>query len=198
MPRETAALATRAPIAPRPMTPSVLPRSSGPTNCFLPFSTSLASVSLPFSFCAQAMASGRLRLPATSAPMTSSATALALAPGVLKTTMPAAVHLSMGILLVPAPARAMASRLSGRGTSCRSALRTRMPWGAAQSLSTSNWVAGSLARPTGEMALSVLIVYIGITPHFIWMGMPAGQAFSLRNFSIKTTRSSMALGGMAL
>ena len=108
-----------------------------------------------------------LRLPATSAPTTSSATALALAPGVLNTTMPAAVHLSMGMLLVPAPARAMASRLSGSGMSCRSALRTRMPWGSAASLSTSNRCGGSFASPTGEIALSVLMVYMGCTSIFI-------------------------------
>ena len=37
-----AQLATREPMAPRPMTPSVLPLISLPTNCFLPFSTLLA------------------------------------------------------------------------------------------------------------------------------------------------------------
>ena len=160
MPRATAALATRAPMAPRPITPMVLPRSSGPTNCFLPFSTSLARVALPFRPCAHCTASGTLRLPDTSAPMTSSATALALAPGVLNTTMPCSVHWSMGMLLVPAPARAMASRLLGRATSCRSALRTRMPCASLASLLISNWLAGSFASPTGEMAFMVLMVYI--------------------------------------
>ncbi len=43
----------------------------------------------------------------TSAPTVSSATPLALAPGVLKTTMPFPVQSSMGMLLVPAPARAV-------------------------------------------------------------------------------------------
>ena len=55
---------------------------------------------------------GTLRLPAISMPTTSSATALALAPGVLKTTMPCSLHRSRGMLLTPAPARAVASRLS--------------------------------------------------------------------------------------
>jgi hypothetical protein len=31
-------------------------------------------------------------------------------------------------------------------------------------LSISNWLAGSLASPTGEIAFKVLIVYIYITP----------------------------------
>ena len=41
--------------------------------------------------------------------MTSSLTALALAPGVLKTTTPSLAHSSRGMLLTPAPARAMAT-----------------------------------------------------------------------------------------
>src|SRR5699024_6773265 len=44
--------------------------------------------------------------------------------------------------------------------SCRSALRTRIPSGAVDSLSISNRAAGSLASPTGEIAFIVLIVYI--------------------------------------
>ena len=44
------------------------------------------------------------------AAMTSSFTALALAPGVLNTTIPFSEQRSMGMLLVPAPARAMARR----------------------------------------------------------------------------------------
>lgn len=64
------------------------------------------------------------------------------------------------MLLVPAPARAMASRLLGRATSCRSALRTRMPCASSASLLISNWLAGSFASPTGEMAFMVLMVYI--------------------------------------
>ena len=195
MPSATAALATRAPMAPSPMTPSVLPRSSGPTNCFLPFSTSLAMASRPFKPCAHCTAGVRLRLPATSAPTTSSATALALAPGVLKTTMPARVQSSMGMLLVPAPARAMASRLSGRGAPCMSALRTRMPCGASVSLSTSNRLAGSLASPTGEMAFKVLMVYIQ-SPFSVLCG--AAYRRALRNCSIKATSFSTPSAGMAL
>ena len=58
---------------------------------------------------------------------TSSFTALALAPGVLKTTVPIFAHLSMGMLLTPAPARAMASSVFGISTSWRLALRTMTP-----------------------------------------------------------------------
>ena len=54
---------------------------------------------------------------------TASLTAFALAPGVLKTTIPAAVASSIGILLVPAPARAIALRLSGNVVPCRFWLR---------------------------------------------------------------------------
>src|SRR2546429_1958472 len=39
MPRRIAASATRLPILPRPMIPSVCPGSSEPANCFLPSST---------------------------------------------------------------------------------------------------------------------------------------------------------------
>ena len=42
---------------------------------------------------------------------TSSLTALALAPGVLKTTTPASVQAGMGMLFVPAPALAIAFKL---------------------------------------------------------------------------------------
>ena len=45
--------------------------------------------------------------------ITSSFTALALAPGVLNTAMPASEQRSKGMLLTPEPARAMASRFWG-------------------------------------------------------------------------------------
>jgi len=48
------------------------------------------------------------RLPSNIPAMTSSLTALALAPGVLKTGMPSCVISFTGILLVPAPQRAIA------------------------------------------------------------------------------------------
>ena len=64
---------------------------------------------------------------------TSSLTPLALAPGVLKTTMPFSEHLSMGILLTPAPALAMAFTLEGRVMSFISLLLTMMPSGSGMS-----------------------------------------------------------------
>ncbi len=44
--------------------------------------------------------------------ITISLTALALAPGVLKTTIPSSEARSIGMLFTPAPARAIASKLS--------------------------------------------------------------------------------------
>ena len=46
---------------------------------------------------------------------TSSLTALALAPGVLNTAMPDSEQRSMGMLLTPTPALAMARREAGKG-----------------------------------------------------------------------------------
>ena len=184
-------MATREPMAPRPMTPRVLPAISLPTNCFLPFSTFFFRLGSPARPWAQAAAAGTLRLPAISIPTTSSATALALAPGVLKTTMPCSLHRSRGMLLTPAPARAMASRFSLKSALSRSALRTRMPSGASVSTATSNRFLGSLASPTGLMAFSVWMVN---------MAFPSlsAQALALRNASINSTSLSMPAGGMAL
>ena len=55
---------------------------------------------------------------------TNSFTPLAFAPGVLNTTTPLSAHLSNGILLTPAPALAIAKRLSGKSKSCIAALLT--------------------------------------------------------------------------
>ena len=164
MPSSMAQLATREPMAPRPMTPRVLPLISLPTNCFLPFSTLFAMAGSPARPCVHWAAAGTLRLPAMSIPMTSSATALALAPGVLKTTMPCSLHRSRGMLLTPAPARAMASRPSLKVVFSRSALRTRMPSGASASTDTSKRFLFSFVRPTGLMAFRVFIVNIGLSP----------------------------------
>ena len=63
--------------------------------------------------------------PASSRPASvSSHTALALAPGVLNTHTPACEQRSMGMLLTPAPARAMDSSVAGSSMSCMDALRT--------------------------------------------------------------------------
>ena len=192
MPSSMAQLATREPMAPRPMTPSVLPLISLPTNFFLPFSTVLAMAGSPARPWHHWAASATLRLPAISIPITSSATALALAPGVLNTTMPCSLQRSSGMLLTPAPARAMASRLSLNVVFSRSALRTRMPSGASASTDTSKRLLGSFARPTGLMALRVLMV--NILSDLLY----TNQAFALRNFSIKSTSLSMPSLGIAL
>ena len=56
--------------------------------------------------------------------ITSSFTPFALAPGVLKTTIPFSAQVFRGILLTPAPALATAFTLSGNTVSCKDALRT--------------------------------------------------------------------------
>ena len=87
-------------MAPRPMTPSVFPWISGPTNWLLPFSTCLATLVSPgFRPLAHSMPPTMSREASSRPASTSSFTALALAPGVLNTQMPAAVHLSTGMLL---------------------------------------------------------------------------------------------------
>ena len=68
-----------------------------------------------------------ISLAASSIPqITISFTPFALAPGVLKTTMPFSAHFSSGILLTPAPALATATSLSENSISCIDALRTRI------------------------------------------------------------------------
>ena len=117
-PSPRAALATCTPMAPRPMTPSVRPGSSNPTNCFLPASTALAiSASSPSRVWAKRAAGMRLREAMNSPARTSSLTALALAPGVLNTGTPRSVSASTGMLFVPAPARATARTESSMGVS---------------------------------------------------------------------------------
>ena len=59
--------------------------------------------------------------------ITSSLTPFAFAPGVLNTAIPSSVHLSTGILFTPAPALAIAIRLSEKSISCIFALLTRIP-----------------------------------------------------------------------
>jgi len=130
MPSALAALATSTPMAPRPITPRVLPWISGPTNWALPFSTSGGtSAPLPLSVFAQVMPSWILRDDISKDAITISFTPLALAPGVLNTTMPRSEHLSSGMLLTPAPARAIAFTEAGMSMLCMSAERSRMASG---------------------------------------------------------------------
>ena len=115
MPRDNAMLATNDPMAPRPMTPSVFLYSSGPMKAALPFSTTVVT-STPEATCCRThwMPPSTSREPISMAHSTSSFTALALAPGVLNTTMPASEQRSRGMLLTPAPAREMARRFFGK------------------------------------------------------------------------------------
>ena len=116
MPMLSPMLATSAPMAPRPTTPRVLRYSSGPTKADLPFSTAAATSTPGVRACSFTHATPPLtsREASSMAHSTSSFTALALAPGVLNTTMPASEQRSTGILFTPAPARAMAQRLAGK------------------------------------------------------------------------------------
>ena len=69
--------------------------------------------------------------------MTSSLTALALAPGVLNTTMPRLLYSAIGTLLTPAPARAAATSDLGISTSASFWLRSKKASGWPMSLPTS-------------------------------------------------------------
>ena len=94
--------------------PRVFPVSSFPANVFFCASIALerASASWPPRFFAKSIPS-IIPLEERSIPqITSSFTALAFAPGVLKTTIPFFVASSIGMLFVPAPARAIHKRLS--------------------------------------------------------------------------------------
>ena len=106
-------MATFTPIAPKPITPSFLPSISGPTNWLFPFSTAfpkssagnVLTHSIPGITCLE------LKIKAHN---TNSLTAFALAPGVLNTQIPFSVHASIGILLTPAPALAIAFNSFGK------------------------------------------------------------------------------------
>ena len=114
-------------MAPKPITPSFLPMISVPANAFLAFSAALPMLGSSALSRHHWMPPAMSRAPIIRPAITSSLTALALAPGVLNTTMPASAHLSSGMLFTPAPARAIARKPSGNSTSCSDALRTRMP-----------------------------------------------------------------------
>jgi hypothetical protein len=67
---------------------------------------------------------------------TSSFTALALAPGALKTGTPRRVSSSTGMLFTPAPARATAFTVAGMSAACRTCERSRIASGSANALPT--------------------------------------------------------------
>ena len=120
-------MATLTPIAPRPMTPNFLPITSVPANFFFSFSAALAMSALSLDALTHSIPPTTSRAANSMPAITSSFTPLALAPGVLNTTIPFSAHLSRGMLLTPAPALATASRFSGSSSSCMEALRTRTP-----------------------------------------------------------------------
>ena len=82
-------------------------------------------------------AGARLRAVISIAASTSSLTALAFAPGALNTGTPRSLIALTGMLLVPAPARAIATTLAGIVSACMSADRTSIASGAFTSLPTS-------------------------------------------------------------
>ncbi len=148
-------------MAPRPMTPSVFPGNSNPTNCFFPASTALLSASpVSVNSLTYSRALQRLRAPISMPAMASSLTAFALAPGALKTGTPLALIASMGMLLVPAPARPIAATVSGISMSCILYDRTSMASGCAISDATSYRSRGKWRSPSTAMLFSVSILYI--------------------------------------
>src|ERR1035437_6712544 len=113
-----ARLTTSRPMLPRPMMPSVLPRSSWPMSFF--FSHLPARV--------EALACGIRRAIASMSASVCSATETALPPGVFITSTPASVAASRSTLSTPTPARPMTRSLgafsSTEAFTC-TALRTR-------------------------------------------------------------------------
>ncbi len=130
--------ATIAPIAPRPTTPRVFPFISQPPKFDLFFSTSAGTL-LPSSLilCVHAIPLAISLEERNRLASTSSFTAFAFAPGVLNTMIPWSLHLSIGILLVPAPALAMALRFVSSSISCILKLLTTTASGLKISLATS-------------------------------------------------------------
>src|SRR5262245_40098674 len=156
MPSLIAASATRLPTLPSPTTPRVWRGNSKPENCFLPSSTSLLSaLSSPCSDAVKLSAGTRLRAASSTPAITSSFTALAFAPGALKTGTPRLFIRSTGMLFTPAPARPIALTLAGMSIACMSWERTRMASGSCRCAPWAYCPAGSRFNPTWEIELSV-------------------------------------------
>ena len=92
--------------------------------------------------------------------ITSSFTALAFAPGVLKTGMPSFVMASTGMLFTPAPARPTALSVPGIGMSCILKERSRIASGSVMVSDTRKVSRGNRFNPRGEILLSVRILNI--------------------------------------
>ncbi len=136
IPSLIAASATRLPIFPRPMTPSVWPGSSLPANCFFPSSIFFSRSEEFFWEATKARAGARLRAAMSMPASTSSFTALAFAPGALNTGMPRLLSAATGMLLTPAPARPTAFSEGPNSNLCRSWERTSTANGSFDSLTT--------------------------------------------------------------
>ena len=95
-----------------------------------------------------------------SAHIASSLTALALAPGLLKTTIPDSAHLSTGILFTPAPALAIARRFEPNSISCILAERTIIASGFETSSPTVYLLLSNLSVPTAAILFKVKMLYI--------------------------------------
>ena len=159
IPREIAALATLTPIAPRPITPSFFPAISVPANLFFSFSVFFATSASSLADFAHSMPPA-MSLAASNIPaITSSFTPLALAPGVLNTTIPCSAHFSNGILFTPAPALAIAFNEAGSSKSCMAALLTRTASASAK-LSTVSYLSSNKSKPTAAIGFKQLIFVI--------------------------------------
>ena len=92
---------------------------------------------MPAKVFTQALACTTGRLAINKLKIANSRTALALAPGVLNTTIPFSVMAGIGILFVPAPARATAFTEPGISILCISAERSKIASGFSISDATS-------------------------------------------------------------
>src|SRR5467141_3382365 len=115
MPRRIAASATRLPILPRPMIPSVCPGSSEPANCFLPSSTCASNSAEALNPRTKSRAGARLRAASSMPARTSSFTALAFAPGALNTGTPRFDSAATGMLFTPRISHFLARALAMLG-----------------------------------------------------------------------------------
>ena len=106
------------------MTPNFLPSISGPTKFDFPFSAVFPTFSSSFKVLTHSILSTILRLDKNKAHKTSSFTAFAFAPGVLK--IPFSEHFSTGMLLTPAPALAIALTFFVNSYSCKDALLSKI------------------------------------------------------------------------
>ncbi|MNI63548.1 hypothetical protein D3C73_1189270 [compost metagenome] len=96
--------------------------------------------------------------------MTISFTPLALAPGVLNTTIPFSAHFSSGILLTPAPALAIASKLSDSSKSWTLALLTNTA-SASPKASTCVYLSSNIFNPISAIGFRQFILNIFSLPN---------------------------------